>query len=82
MKSLRVLVAGVAVALLLAGCFGSDDNDDTPTIVTETTTTDLIDLVQQLLAVDANAAPTNVNTLTIENQFDAGDPMPIDAFLP
>lgn len=81
MKSLRVIVAGVAVALLLAGCFGSDNND-APTVVTETTTTDLIDLVQELLATDANAVPTDVNTLTIENQFDAGDPMPISAFLP
>ena len=81
MKSLRMIVAGVAVALLLAGC-SSSDNNDTPTIVTETTTTDLIGLVQQLLAVDANAVPTSVNTLTIENQFDAGEPMPISTFLP
>lgn len=81
MKSLRVIVAGVAVALLLAGCLSSDNND-APAAVTETTTTDLINLVQQLLATDANAAPTDVNTLTIENQFYAGDLLPISAFLP
>lgn len=60
---------------------GSTSNVATLT-VTVTAALDLIDLVQQVLAADANDAPTDVNALTIQNQFDPGDPMPVDAFLP
>ncbi|ETX00313.1 MAG: hypothetical protein ETSY1_11685 [Candidatus Entotheonella factor] len=63
------------------------DNDgemsNTATLtITVTAAQDLVSLVQQVLAADANDAPVDVNNLTIQNQFDAGDPMPVDAFLP
>lgn len=64
----------------------ADNNGDTSNAatltVTVTATPDLMSLVQQLLTANANDTPVDVNTLTIQNQFDAGEPMPVDAFLP
>ncbi|MDH3600805.1 MAG: Ig-like domain-containing protein [Candidatus Tectomicrobia bacterium] len=60
---------------------GRTSNAATVTL-TVTTTSDFINFVQQLLDADANSEPAPVNNLTFQNQLDAGEPIPVAAFLP
>ena len=60
---------------------GNTSNVATVT-VTVTTTQDLVNFVQQLLAIDANTEPVPINNLNFGDLPAAGDAVPIDSFLP
>ena len=61
---------------------GDTSNAATVTITVTAAGLDFVELAQQVFAAGANDAPIEVNALVIQNQFDPGDPLPIDAFLP
>ena len=63
-----------------------DDEVDTSNLATVTVTvtagTDFVNLVQIVLSAEANSEPVELNDLTFADQFAAGDPEPVDVFLP
>jgi hypothetical protein len=70
MTYLRVIGACLIGVLLLVGCDTEDDE------------TNFQDFVREVLAQDANDAPLEINDRTFVSQFAAGDPLPVEAFLP
>jgi PBP1b-binding outer membrane lipoprotein LpoB len=77
--------AVVAVALLLMGCVGDDGQNagaQPAALNGPTSSVDFTDVVQQVLAIDANAEPVDINNLMIDNQFAGGESLPVATFLP
>ena len=69
MTYLRLTGACLVYALLLVGCQTEDE-------------TTFQDFVCEVLAQDANDAPIEINDRTFAGQNAAGDPLPVEAFLP
>jgi hypothetical protein len=70
MTYLRVIGACLIYTLLLVGCQTEDDE------------TAFQDFVREVLAQDANDEPVEINNRTFTAQTAAGDPVPVEAFLP
>ncbi len=69
MTYLRLTGACLVYALLLVGCQTEDE-------------TTFQDFVREVLAQDANDAPIEINDRTFAGQIAAGDPVPVETFLP
>jgi hypothetical protein len=77
MRSLRLVLVCVVIALFLAAC----DGDNETSAVADNPPPEFRAFVQFVLTRDVNSEPVPVNDRIFEEQFADGEPEPVDVFL-